>query len=250
VSSSCRQPSRCPNPLDGKRPLHSWQYGDKTSVYFSSIAGLPPDMREAGKCHLDMRRRQQQRHAIPVHDVRRMHFYCEHPPLRVYQDVPLVAFDSLCPIIPPLASHCGRLDALTVDDASPRLHVAAPRAPELFSARRVPLLPDSRLTPEAKGVIRCLPCWELMGQPAPLTTRPDDVEDCIEHLTQRVLPRSTRFCGTREKRGNPLPLIIRQIARITGAFHTPSLQVLACCGTLFRQFLTSVLRDVFGLAAP
>lgn len=71
--------------------------------------------------------------------------------------------------------------------------------------------------PAAKLGIDCLPPRQIVGQHSPRATRRPAVVDGVNHLARRQLQRPSGSPSAFEQRSNPIPLRMRQVARITPA---------------------------------
>jgi hypothetical protein len=115
----------------------------------------------------------------------------EHQPLRIHKQMALSALDLLGPVVATLSSsYPGSLDRLAIHYARAGLGVPLQADPHTLAQSGVHPLPGSIQAPETEVVVDGLPGREVVRQQSPGTAAPDDVEDGVEDLAQRIDPRA------------------------------------------------------------
>lgn len=129
------------------------------------------------------------------------------PAPRVDQDVALAAIDSIGPVEPAYTAEAGRPDRLAIDDAGTRLRVAPDCCAEPLTQ-----VPSKR---HSREIVICrLPGRELVREQPPGAATPNDVEDGVQDLANRVQAGSTESLGCRQKRVQTSELAVRQVGQI------------------------------------
>jgi|SRR5438874_8162618 len=129
---------------------------------------------------------QEQGHARSILNIRRVHIGTQYQAAAIDQDVALAAVDPFGAVVATNAADAGRPDGLAVDNACTRLRIAADGRAELLAQHGVEVLPGAIQTPQAEIVIGSLPGCELVRQQPPGAATPNDVEDGVQNLAQRV----------------------------------------------------------------
>ncbi len=118
------------------------------------------------------------------------------------------------PVEPALSARFGRLHALAIDERRCRFRIAILRAAHLLPQLIVQFLPGSVVSPFIKVVADAAGMREVMGQEAPLTPRPHEMEDRIHDFAQVHLAGPAPHPVPRQHGGHQLPLLVRHVARV------------------------------------
>src|SRR5512140_3790444 len=81
----------------------------------------------------------------------------------------------------------------------------------MFSQMGVNLVPQAIALPESEVVIDSAPRSEVLGQIPPLAASPDQIEDCVEQLPERMLAASALLAGLGETIIDELPFGVGKI---------------------------------------
>jgi hypothetical protein len=161
----------------------------------SRVGLIHPQMFETGK--LLVSAFQQQRHGRAILDVGSVHFGAKNETARIDQDVALAAIHALGTIIATHATDTGRPHRLAIDNACARVGVAPDAGAELLTEDSVDVFPCAIHAPQREVVVGGLPGRKLMRQQPPGTATPNDVEDGVQDLSDRMQPRSPEGLGRR-----------------------------------------------------
>jgi hypothetical protein len=157
-------------------------------------------------------------------------------------------------IIPTRPTTLGGLDRLTVDDPRRRAGFTTRRLAHLQQQRKIDLLKQALVAPIVKIALHRGEWRKVLWQHPPLTTRPRDVQDRVEHAPQRGLTRSAQTFDCRHMRFDQRPLGIRQIACVVLSLSlilptSISVHMLClddCSYTTIMLQLTEITRFIFG----
>ncbi len=182
---------------------------------------------------------QQQRHARAILNVGCVHFGAQYQAARVDQYVALAAIDAFGAVIAALTADAGRPDRLAIDDARAGMRVASDADAELLAQNRVHVFPGAIETPQTEIVISSLPGWELVREQPPGAATPNNVEDGVQDLTDRMQAGTADIPGWRQQRVQAGKLGIRQVGQIRSPYgQTPAiLPVKPARVPVFRQSL-------------
>src|SRR5262249_26066741 len=145
-------------------------------------------------------------------------------PQGIDENMPLAALDLLAAVGPPfLAAQCGP-NRLAVERGS----TGRWRSPCLDPSQRAEdiedLLPSPIHVPPLEVVVDGLPRGQMVGQCPPGTPFPGMVEQRVDNLAQIDFAGPTRPTApldARQQRLDQRPLLVRQVAGISFAFHAP-----------------------------
>jgi hypothetical protein len=154
---------------------------------------------------------QQQRHGCTILNVGRMHFGAHYQAARIDQNVALAAVDAFGAVIASRTADAGRPDGLAIDDARAGMRVAPDGDAELLAQDRVHVFPGAIETPQTEIVIRTLPGWELVREQPPGAATPNNVEDGVQDLTDRMQAGAADSFGWRQKRVQTSKLGVSQV---------------------------------------
>jgi len=177
----------------------------------SSVAPIGPDMFDAAASLLAEEGGQQLLGPIPVLNVRRQDHYQENKTDGVDQDVTFTSVDLLARIVTPLVAGLGTLDALAVDDPRAGLTLSSFNQAQMFSQMGVNLVPQAIALPESEVVIDRAPRSEVFGQISPLAAGPDQIENGVEQLPERMLAPSALLAWLGETIIDELPFGVGKI---------------------------------------
>ena len=181
----------------------------------SGVASIGPDMFDASASLLTEEGRQQLLGPIPVLNVRWQDHHQQNQTDRVDQEVAFAPVDFLARIVTPLVAGLGTLDALAVDNRSAGLRLSATDQAQMFSQMGMNLVPQAVVLPAAKVVIDGAPRSKVFGQIPPLATGPDQIEDRVDQLSERMLAAATLLAGLGETIVEALPFGVGKIRCIS-----------------------------------
>src|SRR5215217_9457478 len=109
------------------------------------------------------------------------------------------------------STHAGCLDRLAIDDARTGLRVSLEEHPHPLAQSGVHSCPCSVQAKLSEVVVDATPRWEIVRKQAPGAAAPDEVEDGVKNLAQRVESRTATGFGRGKMRLQPGPFGIRKI---------------------------------------
>jgi hypothetical protein len=106
------------------------------------------------------------------------------------------------------------------NDISTSMHGPTGRSPLPFAIchheRVVYPFKTPVVAPDGEPVVNRSPWRQVDRQQAPRAARPHDIEDAVENLAHRPLPRPARRAGLRQVRRDHAPLCVGQIGLVSG----------------------------------
>src|SRR5215210_2815733 len=138
---------------------------------------------------------EQQRHGRSVLNIGGVHLGPQHQPSSVNQNVALATVHALGAIVPAHAADAGGPDRLAVDDGGTWLGLTTDDDAQLVTENAVQALPRAIQTPQTEIVIGGLPWRKFVWEEPPRTATPNNVEDRVQDLANRVQAGSADALG-------------------------------------------------------
>src|SRR5216683_6433665 len=131
-----------------------------------------------------------ERRAIAVLDIGRVDFGADEQSRGVGDDMAFAALDLLAGVIAARSATLGGLDRLAVDDPGRRTWLTAHRLARREQQGEVDALPNTAVAPPVKVMLHGRIRGKVMGQLAPLATRPGHVKQPVDNRPKVGLARS------------------------------------------------------------
>jgi hypothetical protein len=201
-----------------RRPAHV-RRAPLAAVGLAVIAGLQPDMGEAGQRRLHGLRRPSSGDAIALHEVGWGHVHGAHAAWGGHPAVPRPALELLSAVIASLPASARRLDTLASNAASPRLGLPPQRDTEWRASLGVPSGPHVGLPPAPQVVLHGFPGGKVVGHAPPLAACAPPIEHRVANGAPRMLARAAGCSAPWQQRLEPWPGVIGPSCRRRETCH-------------------------------